>query len=147
MAADVGKMRVVRDASNESLHSVPQGLEIFNDIVAEGEGLDATVADIGLCLGRIRLEGQLMTTMEEENFEMLDLGVGEQDNILAEVRAGLACGHVDVERRIINGLIFKLDLLEALALVGARRVSSADLGREDGQKLSNGTRITVRVSV
>ena len=138
MGADVRKMSVVRDASEESLKCVPQRREILDNIITESICLDTAITNISLCLGRVHLESQFVAAMEEENFEMLDLGVGEQDDILAEVGFGLACGHIDVEGSVRDGLILELDFLEALALVGASRVGSADLGCEYRQKRKNG---------
>ena len=146
MGANVRKMSVVRDASEESLKCVPQRREVLDNIVAESISLDTAVTSISLCFGRVHLESQFVASVEEENFEMLDLGVGEQDDILAEVGFGLACGHIDVEGSVRDGLILERDFLEALALVGASRVSSADLGCEDRQKRSNGARLSPRIA-
>ena len=85
VGADVGKVRVVRDASDEGLHCVPQRLEIFNNIVAEGKCLDTAITNISLCLRRVHLEGEFVGAVEEENFEVLDFSVGKQDDILAHV--------------------------------------------------------------
>ena len=71
-----------------------------------------------------------MATVEKENFEVLDFGVRKQNDILAEVGPRFACGHIDVKGRIRDGLILELNFLEALTLVGASRVGSADLGCE-----------------
>ena len=137
---------MVRNASEESLKCVPQRREVLDNIVAESICLDTAVTNISLCLGRVHLESQFVAAVEEENFEMLDLGVGEQDDILAEVGSGFACGHIDVEGSVRDGLILERDFLEALALVGASRVSSADLGCEDRQKRENGARLSPRIA-
>ena len=146
MGANVRKMSVVRNASEESLKCVPQRREVLDNIVAESICLDTAVTNISLGLRRVHLESQFVAAVEEENFEMLDLGVGEQDDILAEVRSGFACGHIDVEGSVRDGLILERDFLEALALVGASRVSSADLGCEDRQKRSNGAGFSPRIA-
>ena len=130
---------MVRDASEESLKCVPQRREILDNIITESICLDTAVTNISLSLGRVHLESQFVAAMEEENFEMLDLGVGKQDDILAEVGSRLACGHIDVEGCVRDGLILELYFLEALALVGASRVVSANLGCKYRQKRSNGT--------
>ena len=83
MGANVRKMSVVRNASEESLKCVPQRREVLDNIVAESICLDTAVTNISLGLRRVHLESQFVAAVEEENFEMLDLGVCEQDDILA----------------------------------------------------------------
>ena len=58
----------------------------------------------------------------------------------------MACGHIDVEGRVRDGLVLELDFFEALALIGASRVGSADLGSEDRQKRSNGAWRSPRIT-
>ena len=75
--------------------------------------------------------------MEEEDFEVLDLGVGEEDDVLAEGGAGLGSGDIDLEGGVINGLVLEGDLLEATALEGLLGVSGRNLSSEDWKEHTN----------
>ena len=74
-----------RDAADESLQSVPKRLNILNDVIAESISFNATKSSISLSFWSIHLEGQLVSTMEEEDLKVLDFCISEQDDIFAEV--------------------------------------------------------------
>lgn len=106
----------------------------MHDVLTEGKGFNATIADISLGFRRIHLESQSVSSMEEENFEVLNLGVGKHNHVFAKVRAWLRSGHIDREGSLIDGLILKSDLLEASAHISSLRVLGADLSGENGEE-------------
>ena len=97
MRSNYWNMRFVSDSTKESLHGVEQRLDVLDNVLTESECLDATIADISLSLWAVHLESQSVSAMEVEDLEVLDLCVGEQDDILAELGTRFGSGHVDVE--------------------------------------------------
>ena len=133
MRADDGPAWVVSDATNESLERRPQRLDVLNHVFAESEGFYATIADISLSLRRVHLEGESVGTVEGKQLEVLDLGVGEEDDILAELALGISGVDNHVERGLIDSFVLKRDLLEAAAYVGRLWVLGANIASKHGQ--------------
>lgn len=113
---------MICDASNESFQGSPKRLNVLDDVLTEGKSLNSTKADISLGLWRIHLEGQSMSTMEEEDFEVLDLRVGKQNNVFAKVRAWLCSSHIHSERSLVDCFILESNLLEAASFVSCFRI-------------------------
>ena len=134
MRADDGPVGVVCNATDESLERRPQRLDVLNHIFAESEGLNAAEANISLRLGRVHLESQAMCAMEVEDLEVLNLSVGEKDDILAHLALRVCRRDVYVESCLADLLVLEGDLLEAAAFVSHLWVSLADLRRKDWQE-------------
>lgn len=109
---------MVSDATDESLKRGEQRLNILNNVLTKSEGLNATISDISLSFRSVHLKCQPMSSMEEEDFKVLDLSVCEQDDVLAEMRARRCRCHVYSERSLIDRFILESDFLEAAAFVG-----------------------------
>ena len=73
------------DATDKSLQRVPKRLNILNDTVTESISFNSSESSISLSFRSIHLEGQFVSSVEEEYLEVLDFSVCEQDDILAEV--------------------------------------------------------------
>ena len=84
MRADPRQIGVGGEPAGEGLDKEPERLELRHDVIAEGKCLDATKVDISLSLRSGHLEAELVSAFEVEGLEMLDLGVSEQDSVVAE---------------------------------------------------------------
>ena len=134
VGSDDRDVRVSGNTSNEGLHKVPHRLERLNDSFAEGEGLNAALADVSLCLWSAHVEGNLLLAAEEEHLRVGNLGVSEEDGVAAEKRLRLARRDQHLKLRVRELGILESDLFEALALVGCLWVSLGDVSREDGKE-------------
>lgn len=97
MRADPRQIGVRGEPAGEGLDKEPERLELLHDVLTEGECLDATKVDISLGLGSGHLEAELVSAFEVEGLEMLDLGVSEQDGVVAEEVFRLVCRHYHIK--------------------------------------------------
>ena len=73
---------MVSDSTNEGFQCGEKGLNILHYVFTEGKSLDTSETDISLSFGRVHLESQFVSSLEEENFKVLDLSVGKHDDVL-----------------------------------------------------------------
>lgn len=97
MSANDGPLRVVREPTKEAFRKVPYRLNLSFHSIAETKGLDTTVTNIRLSLRGGHLEGKFVRALEEEHFEVLDLGVGKHNYIVAKELLWIGRGHEHVE--------------------------------------------------
>ena len=97
MRANNRPLCVIGKPTNKALREVPYGLNLSDHSIAEAKGLYTAVTNISLCLRGGHLEGELVSALEEKHFEMLDLCVGKQHNIVTEelLWFGRGYGHVE----------------------------------------------------
>ena len=109
---------VARFGLDEHFQGADERLNIFHNVLTESKCLNTTVSNICLRLGRVHLESQLMRAVEVEDLKVLDLGVSEQNGVIAYSLFWVLSGDDDIECGLVDTLILEIDLFEAPAFVG-----------------------------
>ena len=113
---------IARFGLDEHFQGADERLNILHKVFAEGEGFNTTVSNVSLRLRRVHLKSQLMSAVEVEDLEVLDLSVGEQNGIIAHSLFRVLSGDEDIKFGLANLLELEIDLFEASAFVGCLRV-------------------------
>lgn len=97
MRANDRPLRVVSESTNKAFCKVPYRLNLSDHSIAEAERFYTTVTNIRLSLRGRHLEGKFVLALKEKHFEMLDLSIGKQNDIVAKERLWFGRSHKHVE--------------------------------------------------
>ena len=125
---------VISEATQELFGKIPQTFDFWDDAFTECKCFDAAIADIGLGLWSVHLEAELVLSAEVEHFEMLDLGVSEENSVVAKVRLWLVGVDHHVKCGVRSLLELKCDLFEALAGKSCGWVRWRNIGCENWEE-------------